>query len=117
MSNVIEDNVFHQRSLPVPTKLKWLVTLVLVAGAVSAARAEDQQSYGPPEIQSPVNIRPYSQRSFRGYYLYRVVEHFRSPSVETYPKFAIDVAPSYKVDRFPCPYVYPPALYTSPASR
>ena len=98
-------------------KLKWLAMLVLVAGAVSGARAEDQQTYGPPELQPPVNLRPYSQRSFRGYYLHLFVEHFRAPSVESYPKFEVDVAPSYKINRFPCPYVYPPALYTTPASR
>ena len=98
-------------------KTKWLAALVLVTCAAAGARAQDQQTYGPPEPQPPVNLRPYSQRSFRGYYVRRAVEHFRAPSVETYPTFEIDVAPSYKVNRFPCPYVYPPALYPTPTSR
>src|SRR5882672_1399654 len=57
-------------------KTKWLAALVLITGAVAGARAQDQQTYGPPEPRTPVNLRPYSQRSFRGYYVRRAVEHF-----------------------------------------
>src|SRR5438067_11807986 len=100
-----------KRSLLVSLRAKWLAALMLIIGAVAHARAQDQQTYGPPESQPPVNLRPYSQRSFRGYYIRRLAEHFRAPGVETYPTLEIHVAPSYKVKQFPCPYVYPPALY------
>lgn len=87
---------------------KWLGALVLLAGMATSAGAGDPV-YGIPE-PPPNNLRPYSQRSFRFYYLHRLIESHRQPSVESYPVFEVDVKPSYSIKWFPCPYVYPSEL-------
>ena len=86
----------------------WLAALVVTAGMAGSVSAGDPV-YGIPE-PPPNNLRPYSQRSFRFYYLHRVVECHKHLSVESYPVFEVDVSPSYSVNRFPCPYVYPSEL-------
>ena len=97
--------------MPVRITTLWLVSLALLVGLLNSTATADEIPYGPPEPQPPYFLRPYPQRSFRGYYLHRVAQCWRSPSVEFVPTFEIDVTPSYKIDRFTCPYVYPTAGY------
>ena len=93
----------------------WLAALVVTASMTGLAAAGDPD-YGIP-APPPNNLRPYSQRSFRNYYLHRLVERHRHPWVESYPVFEVDVAPSYSIKRFPCPYVYPSELVSTRQAR
>jgi hypothetical protein len=103
----------REEEAKVPRKLSWLAALVLLAAMGGLAPAGDPD-YGIPDPPVTGLPRPYSQRSFRGYYLHRLIQECRKPSVESYPHFEIDVTPSYAVTRYPCPYVYPSQLYTVP---
>ena len=95
--------------------MTWFAALILLAGTASLVSADDPV-YGIPE-PPPNNLRPYSQRSFRFYYLHRLIEAHRNPSVESYPVFEVDVKPSYSIKRFPCPYVYPSELVSARQAR
>jgi len=97
-------------------KLGWLAALAVLAVMVGSVSAGDPL-YGEPDPPVCGHPRPYSQRSFRFYYLHRCAEHCRHPSVESFPIFEVDVTPTYNDFRFPCPYVYPSELYAIPGYR
>jgi hypothetical protein len=106
-------NAARPRSTSVLGKLPWPAALLVLACLIGSISAGDPD-YGEPSPPVYGHPRPYSQRSFRNYYLHRIVEQHRRPSVESYPTFEIDVTPTYGVTPFPCPYAYPSQLYSLP---